>query len=67
MDLQLLCLILGLLSSCLVAVSNLDRHFLLHVIIFYFAMFGYLLEACFLMRDLKGVDLEGRGSKEDLG
>ena len=28
----------------------------------------YLLEACsFLIRDSKGVDLEGRGSREELG
>ena len=32
-------------------------------------MFGcYLLEACsFLMRDRKGVDLEGKGGGEELG
>jgi hypothetical protein len=42
---------------------------LLHFIIFYFVRFGcYLLEACsFLMRDRKGLDLEGRGGWEDLG
>jgi hypothetical protein len=36
--------------------------FLLHLIIFYFVLFGYcLLEACyFLTRDRKGVDLQGR-------
>lgn len=37
--------------------------------IFLFIMFGgYLLQACFcLMRDRQGVDLERRGSAEELG
>ena len=36
---------------------------------FYFFLFGcYLLEACsFLMRDRKGVDLDGRDGGEELG
>ena len=39
------------------------------ILIFYFVMFGcYLLGACsFLMRDRKGVDLEGKGGGEELG
>ena len=36
--------------------------------IFYFFMFGsYLLEACSLKRDGKGVDLKGRGGDEKGG
>ena len=54
------------LLGCYVQLSILK--FLLHLI-FYFVIFGcYLLEACsFLMRDRKGVDLEGRRGGEDLG
>jgi uncharacterized membrane protein YkvI len=50
-------LLLGLFSSSWVAVSNLDMIVLLHLIIFYFVVFGcYFFEAhSFLVRVRKGV------------
>lgn len=43
--------------------------FLFHLIIFCFVMFGcYLFKACsFLMRDRRGVDLDKRACREELG
>lgn len=58
---------LSLLLGCLVQPQCDSFHFLL----FCFAMFGcFLLEACLfflLMRHRKGVGLDERGSREELG
>ena len=57
---------LGLFSFSWLALSNFDVMF---VVLSYFVMVCcYLLEACsFLVRHRKGVDLDGRGSGEELG
>jgi hypothetical protein len=53
----------GIFFSCWVAISNFDMMVLLHLIIFYFVMFGCgLLQACFLLvRDRNDIDPAGRG------
>lgn len=61
-------LILRLFSFCWPCSTSV-RLLLFYPIVFYFVIFYYcLLEAdCFLVRDRKGVDLDGRGYGEELG